>query len=157
MVAAVQLASAAEFDAFQLPSVALKGVPTPIKDRALQYASRVALSYVRKRKTLPLVTWGDDLKECVCQIAGYYLVRRKGFSPGSGNNENIRAAYDDAISWLKDVARGDVELVDCADSRADQGTDDAGTLASSDPIVNWNFQTRGRCTGGNYGGGDGLG
>lgn len=142
MTTPVQLATAAEFDSFQLPSEALKDIPTPVKDRALQWASRKALSYVAKRKVLPLVTWGDDLKAAVCELAGYYLVSRRGFAPNSGANEVIRESYEDAIAWLSDVSRGIAELVDCVDSSQDQTTDIAGPLVASDPIVNWNYQTR---------------
>lgn len=158
MASVLQYATAAEFDEFQLPSTALKGVPTTTKDRALQWGSRIALSYIRKRKTPPLLTWGEDLRANICELAAYYLVGRKGYSPGSGNNQVIRMSYEDAIAWLRDVSRGIVEMVDCQDSRTDVTTDDAGTLASSDTIVNWNFQTRARgCTRGGFGGGDGLG
>ncbi len=157
MASTLQYASAAEFDEFQLPSTALKGVPTPTKDRALQWASRVALSYVRKRKTPPLVSWGEDLRANVCELAAYYLVARKGYAPGSGNNQVIRMSYEDAVQWLRDVSKGLVEMVDCVDSRTDVSTDDAGTLASSDTIVNWNYQTRARGCFGSGGPGSGLG
>ena len=145
MATPVQYATATEFDQFQLPSTALESVPTPIKDRALQWASRKAAGYIRKRKVMPLVSWGDDVKEVVCELAGYFLLRRRGFKPQSGSNETIRDGYDDAIAWLIDVSKGLAELVDCVDSTTTPGVDEAGPLVASDTLVNWNYQTRGGC------------
>ena len=142
MTSLTQYATAAEFDSQAMPSEAFANVDTPTKDRSLQWASRFAAGYVAKRKVLPLLAWGEDLRRCVCELAAYDLSSKRGFAPGSGSNQNIRDRYDDALRWLSDVSRGTAELTDCVDSSIDSTIDQAGPLMSSDPIVNWNYQTR---------------
>ena len=145
MVAPLQYTSASEFDAFMMPATVFVNVPTPVKDIALQFGSGVAAGFVRKRKVLPLLSWGDDLKANVAELAAYYLVSRRGYKPQSGSNETIRLRYDDAIAWLTSVSKGDIELVDCVDSSTTPGVDEASPLVASDPLVNWNYQTRSSC------------
>ncbi len=137
-----QLVTAAEFDLHVMPATAFVGVDTPAKDAASLWASSIALGFVKKRKVLPLKSWGADLKSAVGDLMAYKLMGKRGYSPTSGMNGTIRQAYDDAMAWLRDVSRGTTELIDCVDSTTTPEVDEAGPLASSDPIVNWNFQTR---------------
>jgi phage gp36-like protein len=154
MAGPVQYTSAQEFLDQENANGAFTGVPTPTLNVALQWASRKAATYIRKRKVLPLVSWGDDLKSSVARMAKYELVCNQGFAPLSGSNETIRERFEDEISWLKDVSTGNAELEDCVDSSTTPDIDQAGPLAASDTIVNWNYQTRGnRCPPN----GDGLG
>ncbi len=138
-----QLVTAAEFDLHVMPSTAFVNVDTPTKDGALLWASSIALGFVKKRKVLPLKSWGADIKSAVGDMAAYKLMGKRGYSPTSGANSVIRQSYDDALAWLRDVSRGIAELIDCVDSTTTPEVDEAGPLASSDPIVNWNYQTRG--------------
>jgi phage gp36-like protein len=140
-----QFASAEEFLAQENANGVFDGVPTPAIDQALQWSSREMLGYVAKRKILPLVSWGDDLRACCARMAAYDLIANQGYAPLSGSNEVWETRYLQRISWLVNVSRGLVELVDCVDSSPAPMVDVAGPLAASDPIVNWNFQTRGRC------------
>jgi len=142
-MASTQYASAAEFDKFAMPAKAFARMTTDQKNLALQFASRKAASYIKKRKVLPLVSWGDDLREAVCKLAAYEFMSNRGYKPLSGANSVIRERYNDAIEWLTLVSTGDVELVDCVDSTTTPGIDEAGPLAASDPIVNFSYQTRG--------------
>jgi len=142
MPSPVQYASAAEFKAQENVNGVFDGLDDSVIDTALQWASRIAASYIRKRKVFPLVSWGDDLKSSVCRIARYELICNQGYAPLSGSNETLRMRYLDELAWLKDIALGDVELVDCVDSTTTPGIDEAGPLAYSDTIVNWNYQTR---------------
>lgn len=138
-----QLATCQEFDDHVLPSTAFAGIATPIKDAALRWASVMALGFVKKRKVLPLISWSEDLRSAVCDLAAYKLMGRRGFAPSSGSNAEIRSSFDDARDWLLLVSTGKTELVDCVDSTTTPTIDEAGPLAASDPIVNWNYQTRG--------------
>jgi len=158
MPSPVQYASTSEFLAQENANGVFDGLETPVIDTALQWASRKAAGFVRKRKVLPLVSWGDDLKSCVCRMARYELVCNQGYAPMSGSNEILRERFLDEIAWLKDVSLGNVELENCVDSTTTPGIDEAGPLADSDEIVNWNYQTRsaGRCCGGGFRG-NGLG
>lgn len=146
MATPFQLATAAEFDAHALPSEAFVGIDITVKNAWLQWASSVCLGFVQKRKALPLLSWGSDLKNACCEIAAYKLMGKRGYAPGSGGNQVLRDGYDDAIAWLRDISRGIAELVDCVDSSSTPTVDEAGPLTASDPIVNWNYQTRGRCS-----------
>lgn len=150
-----QYTTAAEFGDHGLPERALLGITTPQKDRALQWASRVADSYLSKRKVLPLLSWGEDLKDAVSNIAAYRLMGRRGNMPNQGNNSSLRDDYNAALAWLTLVSTGDTELVDCTDSNSDPTTEEATPLTASDPFVNFNFQTR--CGPFGYDGGDDFG
>ena len=145
MAAPLQYATAQEFDDWAAPSTAYRGITSHEKDVSLQWASRKAAGYVRKRKVLPLISWSEDLKTAVCEIAAYDLMNKRGFPPQSGSDTNYRQRFDDAIAWLTDVSKGLAELDDCVDSSTTPDVDEAGPLGSSDPIVSFNYQTRGGC------------
>lgn len=156
-----QLVTAAEFDLHVMPSTAFVNIDTPQKDAAARWASSIALGFVRKRKVLPLLSWGDDLKSAVGDLMAYKLMGKRGYSPTAGANSVIRQSYDDAMAWLRDVSRGITELVDCIDSTTTPNVDEAGPLAAGDPIVSFDYQTRfgargGGCCGNGRGPGNGL-
>lgn len=146
-MSSVQYATAAEFLNQEGANGIFEGLATPTIDTALQWASRKAASYIRKRKVLPLVAWGDDLRSSVCRMARYELVCNQGFAPLSGFNETFEKRFNDEIKWLEDVSRGLVELEDCVDSSTTPTVDEAGPLADSDERVNFNYQTRGSACG----------
>ena len=89
-------------------AAALSDVPVPDQEAALDAASRLADSYLARRYRLPLVSWGDDLKRAVALIAAYDLIAVRGFAP-EGADEHLRLRYEDAIRWLEQVAKGEVE------------------------------------------------
>lgn len=138
----IQYASAAEFDAWALPAQTFRSFTAPEKDTSLQYASRIVAGYVRKRKTLPLLSWGEDIKAATCQLAAYDMMSKRGQNPAPNADAVLRERRDDAIAWLVDVSRGLVELDGCVDSSITPDIDVAGPLGVSDPIVNFNYQTR---------------
>jgi phage gp36-like protein len=128
-------ATRAQLVQFSVPSAALTGISTPDQDAALQAASRVADSYLVKRWQLPLQTtptegWGDDLRQAVCDIAAYRLLKRRGFNPEQGDDASLRMSYEDAVKWLENVAKGSVTPIDLVDSNpsAAGDTDAAGEL-----------------------------
>jgi phage gp36-like protein len=128
----------AEFLDQGLPSDALTGIASPTIVQALEWASSTANGYLRKRYTLPLVAWEDDLRRVVCKIAAYDLMCIRGFRPGSDTDATIVKNYDDAIIWLKAVAESDIEPA-ITDSTAD--LDEGGPLASSEAITDFSFYT----------------
>lgn len=71
---------------------------------AIPAASATADSYLAARYTLPLVSWGDDLRQCVADIAAFRLISGYGYDP-QGANGDYRQRYNDAMAWLRDVAR----------------------------------------------------
>ncbi len=114
-MSAQQFLTRAEFLDQTIPADAIDGLSNSTIDAALVWASGVAGSYLRKRYKLPLVSWCEELKSAVGELAQWKLFGRRGVRPSSGNNEMAEKRYDDAILWLKDIAKGLCEL-DCVDS-----------------------------------------
>jgi phage gp36-like protein len=125
---AQQFLTRAEFLDQTIPADVVSGLSTATIDAALVWASGVASSYLRKRYSLPLVSWGEELKSAVGELAQWKLFGRRGVRPGSGNNEIAEKRYDDAIAWLRDLAKGLVEL-ECVDSTPE--LDEDGPLSAS--------------------------
>lgn len=96
--------------------VALNGIDSSVRASAITAASDVALSYVKKRYALPLIQWGSDLKRAVAHIAAYDLLCTRGFNPAAAGDPAVKDRHDVAVLWLRDVAKGLAELVDCVDS-----------------------------------------
>lgn len=87
---------------------------TGLIDSALLKASEEIDSYLIMRYSLPLATTPGILKSVCCEIAMYRL------SPDTSYTEEKRKRYEDAIKWLRDVAKGLVGLDD------DSGTEEEG-------------------------------
>jgi phage gp36-like protein len=123
--------SRSEFVDQSLPAGVIDGLSNETIDNALIWASRQADSYLSKRYTLPLVSWDEDLKALVGDLAQYRLLARRGFRPGSGNDQTSRMRYDDAIAWLRDFAKGNCELANIEDSTVTVD-EDGPLIATSD-------------------------
>ncbi len=72
------------------------------KSFALVSASSLADDYLGRRYDLPLKHWTFDLKQAVCYIAAYTLLKRKGFNPEQ-YDANWVNDYNKALAWLDDV------------------------------------------------------
>jgi phage gp36-like protein len=105
-----------EFQALGLPPGALVGLAEADILRALRAASARATSYLGQRYRLPLVAWGDDLRIAVAWMAAWALLSRRGFNPEAGADVAVRKNYEDAVGWLRDVARGGLDPTDVEDS-----------------------------------------
>lgn len=130
------------FASVSLPSDALTDLEEGDVENAIEAASRTVDSYLRKRFSLPLVSWGNDVSQAVADLAQYNLLSRRGFRPNSGNDEIVVRRRDDAVKWLENVARGLVEP-DIVDSTPE--LDEEGSLAHSDNAVSMQWNTRGKC------------
>ncbi len=58
--------------------------------------------YLSGRLQLPLVSWADDLTLHTANLAAFYMMKRRGFTPG-GYDDLIVKGRDDAIAWLKQI------------------------------------------------------
>lgn len=97
---------------------------------ALDAASSLADSYLGAQYTLPLVSWGDDLRRAVCMIAAYDVIAgNRGFNPENGDDTNLRLRYQDALDWLKRLADGSVVPGGVVDSTADE-SDGGGAIVT---------------------------
>lgn len=115
-------------------------VPGSAIDLALVWASSRVNSYIKKRVTLPLISWSEDIKVATCQLAAKQLIDRRGIDYSAGNNQTIQDNAKTALDWLRDVSKGDAELDTFVDSAPT--LDEASPIASSDPLTDWDFQTR---------------
>lgn len=75
--------------------------------RAIADATSAINDYVGRRYPVPLAPVPQSITMRACVIARYFLHR-------AGEAERIRQDYEDAIAWLRDVARGIVSLGDTA-------------------------------------------
>jgi phage gp36-like protein len=96
-----------ELERWGLPASALSSIPTDTQQAELDAAAEFCNGFLRVRYTLPLVSFGVDLKQAECKVAAYNLLAVRGYNP-SGADENLRLRYEDAVRWLKAVAAGDI-------------------------------------------------
>lgn len=75
-------------------------------ERALADAAAEIDSYLAGRYALPLPTAPAVLVRLACDMAVYRIT----CDYGQGLTEEIRQRYEDAVSWLKRAASGDVSL-----------------------------------------------
>ncbi|MBS3025347.1 gp436 family protein [Acidiphilium multivorum] len=80
-------------------------VPDPI-DRALDEASALIDTYLRRRYRMPLTVAPPEVRRACCILARYDL------STGGQRNpsEQIQAGQQQIVSWLKAIAQGTVHL-----------------------------------------------
>jgi len=95
--------------------------PTMIDDtvvsRHIADAEALANGYIAKVYALPLTVVPPVLTKVCADLARYYL-----HGKAADKDSPVTAAYNQAISWLKDVARGLVELDAGGDTPAQAGT-----------------------------------
>ncbi len=130
------LAELSDLERMGLPSAWLATIQTVTQELALSAASDLALSYLARRYTLPIVSWGNDVRRAVCHIASWDLACRKGFDPESAHDVAIRLRYTDAIKWLEGVASGAVIPSPIEDSSTST-LDPSGPFLTSDCARGW--------------------
>jgi phage gp36-like protein len=138
---AASYATTADLVKYGLLAEAFTGV-TVVEQDALDAASALAESHVKKRYTAPLTAWGLDLRRAVCHIASYDLLCQRGFNPQRGADQVILKRHDDAMNWLRDVARGIVELADAASDSTPE-LDEASPIAGSAREALWDVEGTG--------------
>jgi phage gp36-like protein len=116
--------------------MALDPLTTDERARYLAAASDWADTLIQNHHALPLVSWGDDLRQAVCARAVWTIMSgRVGFNPEQGADLAIRKNYEDAVDFLKLVAVGDVELANVVDSTPPEN--DGGAFVYSDAPRGW--------------------
>jgi phage gp36-like protein len=116
------------FQALGLPAAALDGV-TDTSDWRDAAAGRID-SHLRGRYLLPLdAPYPAEVVDCECAIAAYLFLSNRGFDPEAGANQNIMLRYKDAMTWLRDLAAGKVNLAVTAD--ATDSTHEGGPVVAS--------------------------
>lgn len=139
-MATTSYATQGEFLQQAVLAAAFADTPGAVIDTALVWASSRCNSYIKKRVTLPLTAWSEDLKLATCWLAAKQLIDSRGIDYASGTNATIDKNATTILEWLRDVAKGICELDEFTDSTPT--VDEASPLASSDSITNWNYSTR---------------
>jgi phage gp36-like protein len=103
--------SVAEYTARSIVSTALTGFTDGQKTTALDQAAAVVDSYIGNVTTLPLTSYGEDIRGAEAKIADYEMLSRRGYNPDGGSDGNIRLRYEDALRWLESIARGNARLL----------------------------------------------
>jgi phage gp36-like protein len=118
-----QYASQADLSRYGLPLAATSGLDGDDLDGQLAAASSVAESYLSNRGyAMPLDTWGDDLRSTVARIAAWsILTNLRGVNPEDPAHDAIRLGHQDAIYWLRDVAKGVANLSEQSTSGGRKG------------------------------------
>jgi phage gp36-like protein len=101
-------AQVSDFSAFGINENAIRGYDPTKVAKALAAASRDIDGYLDTQFTLPLLTWGDDIKRCCCVLAAWDIVSGRGYNPEAGADKNIKDRYDDRLKWLDKVSKGTV-------------------------------------------------
>jgi phage gp36-like protein len=117
---------------------AISGIPPESVEQALQGASSQIDSAFRSRFTLPLFSVDQATVRCCCVLAVYDLLVVRGYNPAAGADENLRLRFQDANSWLRQVASG-LMTPDVKDSSADPepGTDSTRARVMSSSSRGW--------------------
>lgn len=139
MAESTLLITDAELLSLGLPGDALSSVDVAVRDAHRLTASNEALSYFKKRYTLPLVSVGSDTLQAVAAIAAQSLMGFRGYDPASKSGEQIDARAERARAWLRDVSRGIVEPIDVVDSTP--ATDEEAPLVATEPVAGWSWST----------------
>ena len=107
---------------YGLPSTALTSLTTAQKNAFLTQASATIDTYLRAHHTLPISgevgppnTYPGELVEACVAIAAWRILVFRGFNPDQFD-EVYRTRYEDAMAWLRDAAKGLVNLDPSADA-----------------------------------------
>lgn len=124
-----------EFFESGLPESFFEDVADATVDGAIAKASSIVDSYLRKRHTLPISNYGQDLKDATCALAAHRILVYRGFSVESRADMAIIDASKEARAWLRDVAKGLCEI---------EGVDATPDLDENGPIVSQGTENRSR-------------
>lgn len=119
---------------YALPAVATSGLSTTDQLDSCLGATDEAEGYLNSAYTLPLTAWGEDLAKHVANLAGFDILRRRGFQP-EGPDQVVIDGRDHALAWLKMVAGGRLRPVGILDSTPE--TYEGGAFVVSSARRGW--------------------
>jgi phage gp36-like protein len=136
-----QYATTTDLASFGLPAAATADLDSSDLNAQLEAASATADSYLASRGyALPLTSWGQDLTSAVCRIAAWsIMVNLRGVNPEDPGHAAIRLGQQDAMGWLRDVAKGvaNADIAATAPARKRHGTAKAFSSSDSDGSRGW--------------------
>lgn len=93
-----------------------------------------AIGYLNSAFTLPIISWGTDLRMHCAKMAARYALDPRGWDPG-GADGPIETSHDKAIKWLDRIANGKLKPPDIVDSTPE--TFEGGSYVVSKPRRGW--------------------
>lgn len=112
----------------------LSRIPAQRQTQFLQQATDDALSCLRSRYKLPLITWSADLRGHVANLAAWRCMRFIGFNP-DGPDATWRADADASLEWLVAVGHGRITPADVVDSSPDRDEGGPNVITGTAGIV----------------------
>lgn len=91
--------------------------------------------------TPPFTTWTGSMTLNACKLAAYEVLSTDGFNPDqSSHDKNVLARWEQALEWLKRLAKGEEPLVGAVDSSTSSASSGLETFAveTQDPR-GWDF------------------
>lgn len=135
-VSVIVYATPADLAMYGAPETVLSQITPSDMDRYLSAATDYANSLIANHQELPLLQWGEDLREAVSTLAIWSIMsRRVGFNPEAGSDLAFKLNRDAAREFLKGVGEGDIQLADCIDSATP--IDEGGAQIYSDTPRGW--------------------
>lgn len=95
----------AELEDLALPPGAQAALDAGVIEAIIARASKDADVFLRARYTLPLLTWDEELKGWVADIAAFYCLKKIGTNPETDDYKVFKAERDLALGNLKLVAQ----------------------------------------------------
>lgn len=89
---------------------ALRTVDPDDQDAAIVAASDEMDGYLGSQYKLPLVTWGNDVRQMCARLAVHTLISARGFNSSSSTDDQITQMREIAERWLKRVSDGSLAL-----------------------------------------------
>lgn len=123
-----------------LQATALTDVDEDTQVAHIVAASALADSYISSRGyTVPLTTWGQDLRGAVVRIAAWTLINARGVNPNHAGHIALMKAHDDSIAWLRDVAKGvaNIDVATTTPARANTGVIGVYTPDAGEELRGW--------------------
>lgn len=113
----IALLTDAELLELCLATTAINGIATATRDAQRVAASDWVRGQVAPRYSQfvsPLLTDTDvhgDVKLAIAGVAAYRLMSHKGYNPTKGSDDTIKAVFDDAREWLRQVRAYETEIL----------------------------------------------
>jgi phage gp36-like protein len=122
-------ATRAHFSTFGLAYPWMRGIPNDVVEAHLDAASLKIDGYLRKRLTLPLVDYGNDLRLLTCQVAACTLAHVRGFDGAAPDEQVVKAVCEMAAQELARIEQGTwLPSVTDSSSGAEEGVASQGGL-----------------------------
>lgn len=89
---------------------ALRSIPEDDQLSTIEAISDEIDGYLGARYTLPLLSWGLDLRKACARLTVCELLRVRGCNTSHPNDEELFRDGDAKIRWLKMIAEGDLAI-----------------------------------------------